>query len=75
MSDLKEQDVVICKTCEQPRLRIFSKKVGKNKVFVDKGGNPWNGTKWCGSCNLVRIRQYMEKLRISRRTAKKTPTP
>lgn len=74
MSDLKEQDVVICKKCEQPRIRIFSKKVGKNKQYIDKSGSMWNGLT-CPSCTLVRIRQHMEKLRISLRTTKKETDP
>ena len=66
-----EVDIVECGTCKKPKKRIFTGYFNKRvKRYQDESGSFWNGRKYCGTCNLQRVRKKMGELR-DERTAQK----
>ena len=58
---MKEQNYTICGTCEEIKMRIHDGNYNKkDKRYVDEKGLSWNGIKWCGDCNILRMRERMQ---------------
>lgn len=63
----KDSDMVRCGTCKQIKKRQFTFKIGKERYYIDEDGLRWNGKKYCGSCNQIRINQKMKEIRDRRK--------
>lgn len=57
-----EANVAECKTCHKKMLKIVTKTIGKNKLFVNEFGELWNGRQ-CAGCNRDRLKTYMRNKR------------
>lgn len=65
--ETREINLTQCGTCQQLKQRILIGKYGKDKRYVDENGLSWNGKKYCGLCNLNRVRSHMKGLRDNRK--------
>lgn len=65
MSEVKKEEIRVCKSCNQEKIRVRSHKVGKEWRFVDELGKLWMG-RLCPACNLVKCAEGMRKTRANR---------
>lgn len=71
-----EENKCTCKTCGKLKVRKLVGVFGKNnKKYVDEHNLVWNGRKYCGVCNLDRIRTHMDKLRKQRKEVSNAVAP
>lgn len=61
-----ETNIVICKDCQQKKIRITVGYQGKNKLYKGEDGIFWNGSR-CGPCNNTVAKQRMASIRARRK--------
>lgn len=63
---MQERELKKCKICNELKVRMLDRKIGKDKIWVSDNGRAWNG-RTCGDCHIEQVRQ---KTRIRRQGEK-----
>lgn len=61
----EERCVRKCRRCNQLKIRIFARRVGKEKIWHDEDGKTWNGAT-CPSCHIEVMRLKMRDSRVKK---------
>lgn len=62
-------DLVECGTCRKVQKRfLIGKWKNGSKNYSDEYGRIWNGRKYCGLCNTIRVKESMGRLRDKRKS-------